>query len=319
MLISLLTKDKRTKPSSQVFSTATPDGQLNRSMSSSNENSLVQNGPVFRRRRHSCSWAHVSTFPVQKQKQHTTSSVQRPKLRSATSMSMNKTKMGGPIFRPSSSNLVSKHNKNVNMKNDNAIQEPNFAEKKLCRRDINNCFERYYSSQIENDKKKINQTKMSHNFLPKQTHWTHSYDSALLPKQTDFFKKNSKKIKTTSNKSLHKLKDLKITTENAQKKKLEHSNEKNRKSKEEIENEKTCFQEEKFVSFTNQKDPSKNSILNVSKITEKTQKETRKPIITFAYSSPIPLTSPEQLIIRDSVEKVSKWIRNLPEEFDAIQ
>ena len=133
MLISLLTKDKRTKPSSQVFSTATPDGQLN-------QNSFVQNGPVFRKRRHSCSWAHGSAFPVQKQ--HTTSSVQRLKLRPATSMSMNKTKMGGPIFRPSFSNLVSKYNKNVNMKNDNAIQEPNFTEKKLCVRDINNCFER---------------------------------------------------------------------------------------------------------------------------------------------------------------------------------
>ena len=247
------------------------------------------------------------------------------KSRAVTSMAPNSKSQFCPIVRPNTCETARSYNRRGGPSTTRSEKQQKFILKKnekekFSKKDLNSCFERYYAAQLQANKARINRKKVFHgNFLPKQTYWNHSNQTTMCHKRIEPENRSSFKIKGSSGdkiKCLNKLNDLKIASDSDKTSNFTES-----------EQRKNVYESPKFSSLSKQDQhllslrnkTTQTSMLTISRLSDKPELESQKSSKKFRYYTPTPLLSPEQIVMRDSVDKVRRWIETLPKHFDAIQ
>ena len=290
-----------------IDSCATSSKKRNQSMSYSRPKCRPRDEAQLRRRHHSTLTHVVNSTTKQRQRAATSSgSVGSLQFSSTTRPTTSNTQL---LLDRTSTATASSDSRptSISKKDDN---------EKLSKKQLNTSFERYYSAQLQANKAKIIQRKAERgNAPPRQTFWAHSSESKPLTKRN----KCKTKVKSAEKtKTLHKLKNLKIETKDE--KTNTHSSSENSTGNQ--------YEHNKVAKGDASSKPTKPTHLQnqttqtsttvVCRLSDKSQLSCTKTARSFHYS-PKPLLSPEQLVIRDSIEKVRRWMKTLPKHFDAIQ
>ena len=273
-------------------------------MSLSSPKCLAHDETQFRRRRHSAfTVTHGENAPSQRRRH-----------RATTSLGSTNKAQYNLVVRPTTSNTQHFLDRAsaATPSTDRSKSKPKKGEnEKVSKKQLNTSFERYYSAHLQANKAKINQRKAQHgNSIPKQTFWTHSSESKTSTKRN----KGKTKLLDKS-KTLQKLKDLKITADDETNNESNNSCEKCDQNEGKIAKGDASFKI-KPTLLHNQTTQTNTTV--ICRLSDKSHVSSTKSFKSFQFA-PTPLLSPEQLVIRDSVEKVRRWMKSLPKHFDAIQ